>query len=60
MGAPGCPTPSKRGYTDHAAAKRHMWGLLRKRATQRDWKTLHIYRCPCGMFHVGHGKRAFL
>lgn len=56
MGAPGCPTPSKKGYKSRQAADRHLWGLLKKPARERrDWQTLHVYKCPCGMFHVGHG-----
>lgn len=58
MGAPGCPTPAKKGYKNRATAKRHMWGLLKKPTSQRrDWQRLHVYECPCGMYHVGHGRR---
>ena len=55
MGAPGCPTPTKKGYRNRATAKRHMWQLLR-RGDQRDWQTLGVYQCACGMYHVGHRK----
>jgi hypothetical protein len=59
MGAPGCPTPNKRGYKNPATARRHMWGLLTSRKSQRrDWQRLHVYKCPCGLFHVGHGRKA--
>lgn len=58
MGAPGCPTPNKRGYKSAQAAKGHMWGLLKGgKGKRHDFRTLHVYKCPCGLFHVGHGKR---
>lgn len=55
MGAPGCPTPDKRGYKSPSIAQRHMWQLLTKgTAKRRDWQRLNVYRCRCGLFHVGH------
>lgn len=57
MGAPGCPTPTKKGHKTAANARRHMWSLLRKKGGARDWAHLHVYRCPCGKFHVGHERK---
>ena len=56
MGAPGCPTPNKRGYKNRPGAKRHMWSLLTKKGGAHSWATLHVYKCPCGMYHVGHAR----
>lgn len=58
MGAPGCPTPNKRGYRTREGARRHMWSLLSRKGTARDWRHLHTYRCPCGKWHVGHARKA--
>lgn len=57
MGAAGCPHPSKKGYRTRAAAKKHMWQLL-KRGTKVDWQTLNVYLCKCGKHHVGHRNKS--
>jgi hypothetical protein len=58
MGAPGCPTPKKRGYDTAAQADRVMWAMLRRPGTKkRDWQKLNVYRCQCGKYHVGHSGR---
>lgn len=57
MGAPNCPTPSKRGYKTARDAKRHLWTLWTSRKGAKQAATLHTYKCACGMFHVGHARK---
>lgn len=55
MGAPGCPTPNKRGYDRRQQARKHMWSLMQK-SPDPTRLGLHVYLCRCGKHHVGHAR----
>lgn len=45
-----CPTPEKWGFDTRQIARRQ---LRKERLRLRD-ERLQVYRCSCGLFHLGH------
>lgn len=55
-----CPTPYKRAWDTSEQADGHRLLLLRDPKGARkapDAARLHVYRCECGAFHVGHARQ---
>jgi hypothetical protein len=50
-GGPKCPTPKKYRHASKAAAQRALESLADSRPLGPDW---NVYRCVCGVWHVGH------
>lgn len=50
----GCPTSAKVGYGTRSEARRVARSLRKRRGRAKDGHVLDVYRCDCGLFHLGN------
>lgn len=53
-----CPTPTKRTYYSRKFAKKTVKDLIEQLGTSKKGK-LHVYKCVCGLFHIGSNPTRF-
>ena len=51
-----CPTPSKVAHPSKNQAEKHKNGLYAKEGLTA---MVHVYKCPCGAWHVGGRRKRF-